>query len=463
MRPPFPYEEDPILLRRLCVPDLLHPEEWAALVATQPSGQPLIHWICETAPARREALLALLLDAAGHPEQVPWQGEDRGVMGAEAAILRANGFTILGPKRICGGPDLPPDLFALLGPASQHWEWCLVSPFESLASVSSSPAARPEDTNRAGPSDVADPGLEALLWEALSRGARDIHFERHGSQLHVRYHNGARMIRLGQWGAPVAERWVRVLKQMSGLHPDGQVLPEDGRLEVGGHRGRVSMRVGRVPTVDGESLVLRLTGDSGTLPDLESLGMPPALRWALSDALSNDPGLILFCGVTGSGKTTSACALLAAFNDCGLKRMTIEDPVEYILPGVQQSSVDVDAGWTFAAALRAYLRQDPDVILIGELRDATSAQMACRAALTGHCVLATLHAGSIPAALDRLGAWQISPALLTETVRLVVHQHLAFPEEARSPQACFSWETASPSCRDSPCRPSFANASDARP
>ena len=452
MRPPFPYEQDASLLGRICVPDLVQPDEWAALIASRPAEYPLIQWLCEGQPERREALIALLLDAAGHPKVVPWQGEDSHVVGAEATILRANGFTLLGPNRMCGGPSLPPDLFALLGPASQHWEWCLVSPFDAppSRSLNAGPGSPAQAADTAHGQGTADHGPEALLWEALSQGARDIHFERHGPELVVRFHTGKRMIRLGKWGSPFTERWLRMLKQMSGLHPDGQVLPEDGRLELGRKDGRVSMRVGRVPTLDGESLVLRLAGDSGILPSLGSLGMPPSLQWTLTDAVAHDPGLILFCGVTGSGKTTSACALLREITRYNLKIVTIEDPLEYILPGVQQSSVDAEAGWTFSAALRAYLRQDPDVILIGEIRDADSAQMACRAALTGHCVLATLHAGNIPAAMDRLSAWQISPALLTETVRLVVHQHLAFPEEARSPQACFSWETAPPWCRVRP-------------
>lgn len=438
MRAPFAYELDASLLQRIFVPDLLTLEEWTGLRETLPHGHSLLQWICHTYPAREEALLLLLSDAAGHPDQVPWTGDDTRVTGAEARILRANGFTVLGPNRVCGGPALPPDLYGLLGPASQNWKWCLVGPLDPPPTATN----RPPTATTFRPSVPADPGPEPVLWEALSRGARDIHFERHGSDLTVRFHTGAVMVTLGTWGPPVADRWIRLLKHMGGLHPDGQVLPEDGRIELGDGREQVPMRLGRIPTVNGESLVLRLTGDSGGLPEPAALGVPNCLHWALLDAVANDPGLILFCGITGSGKTTTACSLLRDLGCQSLKIVTIEDPVEYILPGVQQSSVDVDSGWTFETALRAYLRQDPDVILLGEIRDAESARMACRAALTGHSVLATLHAGSIPAAMDRLAAWQISAPLLLETVRLIVHQRLAFPQESGTPQACFSWETA---------------------
>jgi type II secretory ATPase GspE/PulE/Tfp pilus assembly ATPase PilB-like protein len=152
--------------------------------------------------------------------------------------------------------------------------------------------------------------------------------------------------------------------------------------------------------------------------------MPPELATRIIDSILYDPGLILISGTTGSGKTTTLYGILHELKAHNLKILTIEDPVEQVIPFAVQSAVDEDKGWTFDSAIRAYLRQDPDLIMIGEIRDKASAEAACRAALTGHAVVSTLHARNQEAALGRLKAWGTGLGRLTDTLRLVIHQRL---------------------------------------
>jgi Tfp pilus assembly pilus retraction ATPase PilT len=435
---PFAYESNAPLLEGLFVPHLVQAAVWSSLLKTAPPDQSLLEHLMRSDQCDRVGIMECLMDLTGVDGVTEWTGDNSDIKGAEASLLRANGFAILREGQVCGGPELPPDLHAHLGAASKNWQWCLVSPLRPPSSVPWADATL-HPSQAPSLSISPDPGLDSLLWEALSQGARDIHFERRGELLTVRQHDGRGISVVGEWGPPVAERWIRILKQRAGFCLDGQVLPEDGRIDLGHGTSHTSLRLGRVPTVDGESLVLRLTDDGRALPSLHELGVPSALQGIIIDLVANDPGLILFTGVTGSGKTTTASSLLKELAGKGRKIITIEDPVEYVIPGVQQSSVDEPAGWTFASALKAYLRQDPDVLLVGEIRDAESASMACRAALTGHCVLATLHAGHLRDGWDRLLAWQIEPGTLREAVRLMVHQHLDVDPREAILRADFTW------------------------
>jgi type II secretory ATPase GspE/PulE/Tfp pilus assembly ATPase PilB-like protein len=249
------------------------------------------------------------------------------------------------------------------------------------------------------------------------------------------------MVRAGEWEGERAHGCLCLLKLWAGLSTAADPLPQDGRILVEG-AGRIRpFRISHLVTVDGESAVLRVLGEEDEVRGLEELGMPPELRGLLLDSVFHDPGLVLFTGPTGSGKTTTLYGLLKRIAAAGLKILTIEDPVEYGIAAAVQSAVNEAAGWTFDAAIRAYLRQDPDVLVLGEMRDRASAEAACRAALTGHSVLATLHAADAESAAARLAAWGIADGTVAEALRLVVNQRLVTDGPGGSRHAVYAWRS----------------------
>jgi type II secretory ATPase GspE/PulE/Tfp pilus assembly ATPase PilB-like protein len=239
---------------------------------------------------------------------------------------------------------------------------------------------------------------------------------------------------------------MRYLKRLAGFTTADNPLPQDGRIRLGNEEREQTQlyRASHIRTVTGESLVLRTIGESEAVPPLERLGIPGELAALLREAAWQDLGLVLCTGATGSGKSTTLFSLLKEVAQAPLKILSIEDPVELEIPEVIQSSVDVERGWTFPAALRAYLRQDPDIIFVGEIRDKASAEGAARAALTGHVVLSTLHASSPLAALDRLRGWGLPAGLIAETVRLVSHQRLVDGTDNSGRMAEFQWLRVNP-------------------
>jgi type II secretory ATPase GspE/PulE/Tfp pilus assembly ATPase PilB-like protein len=442
VRQPFDYETNSVALKHLFVPAHFSESNWSQLCETKPDKQSLLGWILAKEEGSDSPLLDFLKDLCNVSEIAEWNPKSIPMKGAEEGILRDNGFQILDEKTVCGGPDLPPNLHAYLGEASKRWRWVLVAPGDcGKVEQTLSPTAY-EKYNRASASALEN--VEDILFEALAQNATDIHFEKSKNILNVRIGQGHRLTSIGTWRDSVADKWIRIIKEASGLKFDGHVLPEDGRLELSQGPVNVSMRVGRIPTVDGESIVLRLNEGSQHLPSMSYLGIPDKLQALLTDTLLHDPGLILFTGITGSGKTTSACALLQSLTARNLKLITIEDPIEYTLPGVQQSSVNDASGWSFDNALKAYLRQDPDIILIGEIRDRESARIACRAGLTGHAILGTLHSRDIRSAWNRLQAWGLEPSLLTEAVRVIVHQSLTGTTNGKDLTATFKWSCPQP-------------------
>jgi general secretion pathway protein E len=266
--------------------------------------------------------------------------------------------------------------------------------------------------------------LNAMLSEAILQGASDIHFEPVESGLNVRYRiDGVLQMR----HAPPKEYHQQLLtriKVMSQLDIAERRLPQDGRIKLHMGERQIDFRVSTVPVVFGERIVMRILDKSNILLGMSKLGMRPSTLEKFHSMIRLKEGIVLVTGPTGSGKTTTLYSALSAINTSEVNVMTIEDPVEYKLQGMAQIGVNPKIQLTFATGLRHILRQDPDVIMIGEIRDRETAEIAIQAALTGHLVLTTLHTNDAPAALTRLHEMGIEPYLLTSSVIGVLAQRL---------------------------------------
>ncbi len=214
------------------------------------------------------------------------------------------------------------------------------------------------------------------------------------------------------------------LKVMANLDVAESRLPQDGRILLHVEGRQVDLRVSTLPTVFGESIVLRVLDRGQVQLSLDQLGMPPALREHLEQLITLPNGILLVTGPTGSGKTTTLYSCLRQINRTDAKVITTEDPVEYDIAGLIQVPVNLKIKLDFATCLRAILRQDPDIIMVGEIRDGETAQTAVQASLTGHLVLSTLHTNDAPGAITRLIDMGVEPFLLVSTVRVVIGQRL---------------------------------------
>ncbi len=266
--------------------------------------------------------------------------------------------------------------------------------------------------------------VQRLLASAVTRRASDVHIEPMARYLAVRYRIDGRLVEVERlpdaFGAPVASR----IKVLAGLDIAETRLPQDGRLRSTVRGREVDVRVSTSPTAWGESIVLRLLGRSEVPLDLDKLGLPDAALLKLNRALDRPYGIILLTGPTGSGKTTTLYAAINRLKRPEVKILTVEDPVEVLLEGINQVQVRPDIDLSYAATLRAFLRQDPDILMIGEIRDQETAEIALRAALTGHLVLSTLHTNSAAGAFTRLADIGIEPYLTASTVIASVAQRL---------------------------------------
>jgi general secretion pathway protein E len=263
-----------------------------------------------------------------------------------------------------------------------------------------------------------------VLAQAVDERASDIHIEPGERDFEVRLRvDGVlqtRMARPRDGFDAIASR----VKLISGLDIAERRLPQDGRITTRVSGVEMDIRVSAIPGVHGESLVLRLLPKERADLSLASLGMSPDILKAFQDILKQPNGIVLVTGPTGSGKSTTLYSALSAINDRSLKIVTVEDPVEYRMSGITQIQTHSDIGYTFARALRSILRHDPDVIMIGEIRDAETAEIAIQSALTGHLVLATIHTNDAPSAFTRLLEMGIEPFLLATSVRAVLAQRL---------------------------------------
>lgn len=266
--------------------------------------------------------------------------------------------------------------------------------------------------------------VHRLLDDAVRRHASDIHIEPGATDLRIRYRMDGVLRVMAQPSRDVHAAMVSRLKVMAGMDIAERRLPQDGRIVRAVGDAPVLYRVSTLPTVHGEKVVLRVLDTARTFLALDALGMDTAVRSALADALAATSGIVLVTGPTGSGKTSTLYAMLAHLNRHDVNVVTIEEPVEFTLPGVQQVDVRTDIGVTFSSALRAFLRQDPDIMMVGEIRDSETAAMAVRAALTGHLVLSTLHTNSAAETVTRLVDMGIAPYQLAASVHAVIAQRL---------------------------------------
>lgn len=266
--------------------------------------------------------------------------------------------------------------------------------------------------------------VDRLLASAAKRRASDVHIEPMARQIIVRFRIDGALREMERHPLSLASSIATRIKVMAGLDISESRLPQDGRLRVtvGGHQ--TDVRVSTSPTAHGESIVMRLLGQSEVPLDLDRLGIGAPALAQLRAALARPHGIILLTGPTGSGKTTTLYAALAHLRRPDVKILTVEDPVEILLDGVNQVQVQPEIDLSYARALRAFLRQDPDILMVGEIRDRETADIALRAALTGHLVLSTLHTNSALGAFTRLHDIGIEPFLTASTVIATIAQRL---------------------------------------
>ncbi|MDZ7829092.1 MAG: GspE/PulE family protein [Halofilum sp. (in: g-proteobacteria)] len=266
--------------------------------------------------------------------------------------------------------------------------------------------------------------LKSIFEDAVQVGASDIHIEPDESQLRIRQRVDGVLIEQVMKEKRIAAALVLRLKLLAGLDIAEKRLPQDGRFNIRVKKRSIDVRLSTMPVQHGESVVMRLLDQSGEMLDLHQLGMPDAMVERFRKAVHRPHGLVLVTGPTGSGKTTTLYAALKELNEAGKKIVTAEDPVEYRLPRVNQVQVHTRIGLDFARILRSALRQDPDIMLIGEMRDTETAEIGLRAALTGHMVLSTLHTNDAIGTVDRLLDMGAQGYLVAATLRAVVGQRL---------------------------------------
>ena len=266
--------------------------------------------------------------------------------------------------------------------------------------------------------------VNLLLLEALESRASDVHLEGYQDGLRVRYRIDGVLQDAPAPPTHLMPAIISRLKIMAELDIAERRLPQDGRIRLRLQNRQVDVRVSTLPTLRGESVVLRLLDKERGRIGLAELGMAPDTMQQFTEAISRPHGIVLSTGPTGSGKTTTLYAAVDLIRTGREKILTVEDPVEYQLPGVPQVPVNEKVGVTFATALRALLRQDPDVMLVGEIRDSETAEIATQAALTGHLVLSTLHTNDAATALTRLLDLDVAPYLVASTVDAVLAQRL---------------------------------------
>ncbi|RKF20865.1 type IV-A pilus assembly ATPase PilB [Alginatibacterium sediminis] len=268
--------------------------------------------------------------------------------------------------------------------------------------------------------------INKLLMDAIRRGASDLHFEPYEHRYRVRFRIDGILHEIASPPVNLANRFSARLKVMSRLDIAERRLPQDGRIKLKlGPNKAVDMRVNTLPTMWGEKVVIRILDSSAAALNIDILGYDEKQKQLYNDALSRPQGMILVTGPTGSGKTVSLYTGLNILNTTEINISTAEDPVEINLPGVNQVQINTRAGLNFASALRAFLRQDPDVVMVGEIRDLETAEISIKAAQTGHLVLSTLHTNSAAETLTRLLNMGVPAFNIASSVTLIIAQRLA--------------------------------------
>ncbi len=266
--------------------------------------------------------------------------------------------------------------------------------------------------------------VNSLIADAVRKGASDIHIEPYEKTMRVRFRiDGAMQEMMAppyKFKAAITSR----LKIMADLDIAERRIPQDGRIKIKVLNRTIDLRVSALPTIFGEKIVMRILDKANLNVDLEKLGFEPASMKEFLAAILNPYGMVLVTGPTGSGKTTTLYSALSRVNTPTVNVMTAEDPVEYNLDGINQVLVNDSVGLSFSAALKAFLRQDPNIIMVGEIRDIDTASIATKAALTGHLVLSTLHTNDAPSAIGRLIDMGIEPFLVASSLNLILAQRL---------------------------------------
>jgi type IV pilus assembly protein PilB len=312
----------------------------------------------------------------------------------------------------------------------------LISRITRLDDVVASTSFETEDDEQSGPADVVDLRESAddapviklvnqIVAQAVEQGASDVHLEPEGSDMRVRFRIDGVLVETTSIPRRMLSGVVSRVKIMADLDIAERRVPQDGRvgLTIDGHQ--VDLRVVSLPSVHGESIVMRILDKDSVVMNLDRLGMGEDDEKRFKRAFTQAYGAVLVTGPTGSGKSTTLYAALGVINTPEKNIITIEDPVEYQVGGITQVQVNTKAGLTFASGLRAMMRADPDVIMVGEIRDRETAQIAVESALTGHLVLSTLHTNDAPGAVTRLIEMGIEPFLVSSAIDCVVAQRLA--------------------------------------
>jgi len=266
--------------------------------------------------------------------------------------------------------------------------------------------------------------INGILGDAVRRGASDIHVEPYEHELRVRYRIDGALQEIMQPPRRMTAALTSRLKIIADLNIAERRIPQDGRIKMKIGQRVIDFRVSTLPTLFGEKIVLRILDRGNLTLDLEAFGMEERAERAFIDAIANPYGMVLVTGPTGSGKTTTLYSALSRINTDEVNIMTAEDPVEYNLRGINQVQVRTDIGLTFASALRAFLRQDPNIIMVGEIRDLETGGIAVKAALTGHLVLSTLHTNDAASTITRLVDMGVEPFNVAAAVSLITAQRL---------------------------------------
>jgi general secretion pathway protein E len=284
--------------------------------------------------------------------------------------------------------------------------------------------------------------INAVLTEAIKENASDVHIETYENRLSVRFRIDGVLREVLQTRRALAPLVVSRVKVMSRLDIAEKRLPQDGRISLKIAGRAVDVRVSTMPSGHGERVVLRLLDKQAGRLDLAALGMDEVAMKSMDELIHKPHGIILVTGPTGSGKTTTLYAALARINDNSRNIMTVEDPIEYLIDGIGQTQVNTKVEMTFARGLRAILRQDPDIVMVGEIRDLETAEIAVQASLTGHLVLSTLHTNTASGAVTRLRDMGVAPYLLSSSLIGVLAQRLVrvLDEETKIPYTASEYE-----------------------
>lgn len=266
--------------------------------------------------------------------------------------------------------------------------------------------------------------VNSILEHAVYEGASDIHVEPNEKEIAIRYRIDGILKLVMNLPKNFQSGVVARIKILANLKIDEHMVPQDGRFRIQVQNDKMAFRVSIIPVYDGEKIVMRLLPEGAKPLTLEQLGFQPSVKVLVENSIKKPNGMILVTGPTGSGKTTTLYSILGLLNQPGVNISTIEDPIEYRIQGINQSQINPKIGFTFASGLRAFLRQDPNIIMVGEIRDQETAEIAVHAAMTGHLVLSTLHTNDAPTTIPRLTDMGVPPFLVSYTTNIVMAQRL---------------------------------------